>query len=147
MREPGAGFPLSLYQPWEAILRIAISTVVRGVYGESQLARKKKEFQHRGHREHREELGGVGRRLSLVFRDGRLAYFGQRCLHTFRCEWNLPDARACGIEDRIADGGCDDRDGGFACSACRFVRSVEQYGVNFRYVETQRQRVIGPPVE
>src|SRR5882724_7418835 len=137
MREPGAGFPLSLYQSWEAILRIAISAVVRGVYGESQRARKNKGFQHRGHREHREDLGRVGRGLSLDFPRAELAYFGQRCLHTFRCEWNLPDARACGIEDRIADGGCDHRDRGFACSACRFVRTVEQYGLDFRYVETE----------
>src|SRR6266404_6445440 len=104
MREPGAGFPLSLYQPWEAILRIAISTVVRGVYGESWRARKKKRFQHGGRREHREELGGVGRRLSLVFRDVRLAYFGQRCLHTFRRKWNLADSAAGAVKDWVSVG-------------------------------------------
>src|ERR1700704_4879193 len=52
---------------------------------------KKKRFQHGGHREHREDLGRVGRGLSLDFPRAGLAYFGQRCLHTFRCEWNLPD--------------------------------------------------------
>jgi len=44
MRKPGAGFPLSLYQPWEAILRTAISAVVREVYGNRSGREKRKDF-------------------------------------------------------------------------------------------------------
>ena len=71
----------------------------------------------------------------------------QRGLHALRRERHLADPRAGGVEDRVADGGGGDGDGGLAGAHRPRVGLVDQHGFDRGHVGAEIQRPIGPPVD
>src|SRR3989442_6133973 len=72
---------------------------------------------------------------------------GERRLHALRSKRNLADASAGGVENRVADGGCDNRDRRFACARRLLVCPIDQDRLDLWDLAAQIHRVIGFPVD
>src|SRR5438876_327283 len=72
---------------------------------------------------------------------------GERRLHALRSKGNLADASAGGVENRIADGGRDNRDCRFARAGCLLVSPIDEDGLDLWDLAAQIHRVIGFPVD